>query len=88
MKTVSVVLGVFTALLAVLALVSSFSTGVFDPFNAYFYLGSTLFFLWLWLNPGIAKLSVHTQYPRIRSTRAWLLAPLGIAVMLCGSIWA
>lgn len=87
MKRVRVILLTFTLVSVVSAIISIIGLMELGPLNAFFYLGSALFFFWLYLNPEISSLNVKSKFPRITETKSWALMPAGIVVAVLGSVF-
>lgn len=88
MKTVRITMLIFTVVSVVAAIVSMLGLAGFGPFNTFFYLGSALFFFWLYLNPALAYLNVKAELPRITATKSWVLAPAAIVIAILGCAFA
>ena len=85
MCKVKIILRVFV-LISIIASILDFS-GTIDlqPFNGYFYAGSSLFFIWLSINPEICQLKVNDNYPNILKTKGWFLGVSGLFLAVVGS---
>jgi len=67
---------------------STFNLIDFVLFNNWFYLSSSLIFIWLYLNPKIIQTNIQSKTPPLVQTKAWYLVPVAIAVFVLGFVFA
>ena len=85
-KKSKIIISVFLIVSVIAFLITTLNLIDLSPFNNWFYLSSSLFFSWIYLNPEIGESKLGSM-PAISATKAFYLVPVSGAVSVLGSIF-
>jgi len=86
-KKSQIILAMFSAVSVIFFIISTLQLVNFSPFNNCFYLSSSIFFAWLYLNPAIAQSKKLNNMPVLLNTKAWYLVPVSFLIGTLGYIF-
>jgi hypothetical protein len=85
-KKSRIIISIFFIVSVIAFIITTLNLIYLSPFNNWFYLSSSLFFAWLYLNPEIGKSKIGSM-PTISATKAWYLVPVSGAISVLGAIF-